>query len=81
MPLKPVTRVDIKIEDVEGLQDALDAAGGGGGAINGIFYENYKIVDANYTITSGKNAMTAGPIEIADGVEVTVPDGSTWTIV
>jgi hypothetical protein len=46
-----------------------------------VFYENGQTVNSNYTITTGKNAMTAGPITIADGVTVTVPDGSTWTIV
>lgn len=52
-----------------------------GGGTNAIFYENDQTVTQNYTITTGKNAMTAGPIAIADGVTVTIPDGSTWTIV
>lgn len=47
----------------------------------GVFYENDQTVASNYTITAGKNAMSAGPIEIANGIEVTVPNGSTWTIV
>ena len=51
------------------------------GAINGVFYENDQTVSTNYTITAGKNAMSAGDITIADGVTVTVPDGSTWSIV
>jgi hypothetical protein len=42
--------------------------------------ENDITITANYTITSGKNAMSAGPITIATGVTVTVPTGSTWTI-
>ena len=62
---------------------AWGAVGGGatGGANNPVFYENDQTVTVNYSITSGKNAMTAGPITIADGVAVTIPDGSTWTIV
>ena len=44
-------------------------------------FENANTITANYSITSGNNAMTAGPITIADGVDVTIPDGSTWTIV
>jgi hypothetical protein len=35
----------------------------------------------NYTITTSKNAMTAGPVTINSGVTVTVPSGSTWTVV
>lgn len=55
--------------------------GATGGAGNPAFYENDKTISANYEITFGKNAMTAGPIEIENGVTVTVPNGSTWVIV
>ena len=51
------------------------------GAVNGIFYENNQNVTTSYTITSGKNAMSAGPITIDSGVTVTIPVGSEWTIV
>jgi len=58
---------------------------GGGGATGGdadqVFFENDQAVTADYTITTGKNAMTAGPITIESGVTVVVPSGSTWTIV
>jgi hypothetical protein len=62
---------------------AWGAVGGGatGGAGNAVFYENDQTISVNYTITEGKNAMTAGPVTLADGVEVTIPDGTTWTIV
>lgn len=43
-------------------------------------FENAQIITADYTITTGNNAMSAGPITIADGVNVTIPDGATWTI-
>lgn len=57
--------------------------GGGatGGGSDDVFYENATTVTTSYTITSGKNAMTAGPIMINDGVTVTIPDGSTWSII
>jgi Repeat of unknown function (DUF5907) len=51
------------------------------GSQSGFLYENDQLVTANYTITSGKNAMSAGPITIDTGVTVTVPSGSVWTIV
>ena len=47
----------------------------------GIFYENGQNVTTNYTITNGKNAMSAGPITIDSGVTVTVGSGETWTVV
>ena len=53
----------------------------GGATTNAVFYENDNSVDVNYSITSGKNAMAAGPIAIKAGVTVTVPSGSFLTIV
>lgn len=52
-----------------------------GGAQQGIFYLNDKSVATDFTIGGTQNAMTAGPITIANGVTVTVSDGATWTIV
>ena len=43
-------------------------------------YEHAHTIASNYSITSGNNAMTAGPITINTGVSVTVPTGSTWII-
>ena len=53
----------------------------GGASTNQVFFENDNSVDVNYSITSGKNAMAAGPIAIKSGVTVTVPSGSFLTIV
>lgn len=44
-------------------------------------YENSNTIAANYTIANGNNAMSAGPITVNAGATVTVPSGSTWTIV
>ena len=57
------------------------AVGAAGGGTDAVFYENDSIITADYTITSGDNAMTAGPITINTGISVTVPTGSTWVIV
>lgn len=65
--------------------DVGEAGGAGGGATGGgndqVFYENGTNVTADYTITAGKNAMSAGPITIDSGVTVEVPVGSVWTVV
>lgn len=55
--------------------------GATGGGTDRFIYENDQIVTANYSITVGKNAMSAGPITISNGVTVTVPNGSTYTVV
>ena len=44
-------------------------------------YEHEHTIDADYSITSGNNAMSAGPITISSGYSVTIPTGSTWVIV
>ena len=68
-----------------GKVDISIAGGGGGGAVGAgtdkVFYENDIGVSQSYTITSGKNAMSAGPITLANGVVVTIPNGSTWSVV
>lgn len=45
-----------------------------------VFYENDQTVTTNYTITTGKNAMSAGPITVDPGITVTIPSGSEWSI-
>jgi len=52
-----------------------------GGGTDNVFFENDQVMTSNYTIKSGKNAMSAGPITINNGVTLTVPDGSTYTVV
>jgi hypothetical protein len=43
--------------------------------------ENGQVIDTNYTITTGKNAGAFGPITVLDNVTLTVPNGSTLSIV
>jgi hypothetical protein len=49
-------------------------------ASNGIIV-NSATVSENYTIPSGSNAMSAGPVTVNSGITVTVPSGSTWVVV
>jgi hypothetical protein len=57
--------------------------GGGakGGGTDDVFYENGQTITNNYTITVGKNAVTAGPVTVNSGVSVIIPSGSSWVIV
>lgn len=59
----------------------LNVDGGTGGAGNPILFENDITMSVNYTITTGKNAMSAGPITVDSGITLTVPSGSTYTVV
>jgi hypothetical protein len=49
-------------------------------ASNGLVV-NSATVAASYSIPSGSNAMSAGPVAVSSGITVTVPSGSVWTIV
>jgi len=42
---------------------------------------NTKTVSSNYTLSSSYNGVSAGPITISNGVTVTIPSGSAWSIV
>lgn len=53
----------------------------GGPVAGGVVYENGQTISSNYTMTSGNNGMSAGPITVATGVTVTIPSGSAWSIV
>jgi hypothetical protein len=63
----------------------LSWAEGGGGATGGgtdeVFLENDQVVTTDYTIPATKNAMSTGPVEIDDGVVITVSSGSRWVII
>jgi len=62
---------------------AWGAIGGGatGGSSDDVFYENGQTVTTSYTLSTGKNAMSAGPVTINAGATVTVPSGQSWSIV
>lgn len=54
----------------------------GDGFLTGMqLYENGQTISSNYTISTGANALTAGPVSVDTGVTVTVPVGSVWTVV
>lgn len=58
-----------------GITDAAPA--GAGGAI----VENSQTISASYTLTAGRNGVSAGPVTINSGSTVTVPSGASWVIV
>lgn len=63
------------------LDPNLNVGGATGAGTDKVFYENGQTVTTSYSISASKNAMSAGPITINNGITVTVPDGSTYTVV
>ena len=68
------------VTSVNGLTGAV-VAGAVGGGTDSVFYLNSVEITSSYTVPINKNAITAGPILVNNGVTVTVSDGSTWTVV
>ena len=77
----PDARFPSTLPAVDGSNLTGISAGATGGGTDEVFYENGQTVTTNYTITNGKNAMAAGPIQIQNGVTVTVGSGENLTIV
>lgn len=53
---------------------------GSGASAGGAVYENTQTIIANYTMTTGKNGESVGPITVASGITVTIPSGSRWVV-
>jgi hypothetical protein len=84
VPVAGDLRFNTTINQYEGYNgSAWSPVGGGatGGPGNFAFFENDQIISVDYTISTGKNAMTAGPVTVNNAVTVTVPESSVWTIV
>ena len=84
---KIIAGSNVTISPTGGTGDVTVNATGGGGSSNmptggggeDAFYQNTTTIDNNYSITAGKNAGTFGPVTVNG--DVTVPSGSTWTVV
>lgn len=64
----------------QGAQGFTGSVGATGGGTDQIFWLNGQTVTTSYSVPFQRNAMTAGPITINDGVTITVLSGSRWVI-
>lgn len=83
-PNSGMIRFNTDLTTFEGYNgSAWGSIGGGatGGGADQVFLENDNAVTVNYTLTTNKNAVSAGPVTINSGVTVTVPSGQSWVIV
>jgi len=83
-PNSGMIRFNTTLTQFEGYNGtAWSSVGGGatGGGADTVFFENSQTVTTNYTLTTNKNAVTAGPITVNSGVTVTIPSGSSWVVV
>jgi hypothetical protein len=83
-PTSGMIRFNTTLSQFEGYNGtAWSQVGGGatGGGADTVFLENSNTVTTNYTLSTGKNAVSAGPVTIDAGVTVTVPSGASWVVV
>jgi hypothetical protein len=83
-PATAQLRFNTTLAKFEGYNGTAWTAVGGaatGGGSDAIFIENDLTVTTNYTIGTNKNAGTFGPVSINNGITVTVPSNSVWSIV
>lgn len=83
-PSSGMIRFNTTLNQYEGYNGTSWASIGGGatgGGADAVFLETSNTVTTNYTLTTNKNAVTAGPVTINAGITVTVPSGQAWVIV
>ena len=66
---------------VSGSMAWTDLAPLGGVVGENVFFNNETDINSSYSIPASTNAMSAGPINVASGVTITIPSGSNWIIV
>lgn len=47
---------------------------------DGVLYENKTTISNNYTLSTGQNALSVGPITVDPNVTITIPVGQRWVI-
>ena len=76
-------RYNSTLNRYEGSSDgSWGALGGGatGGGSDRVFQLNTMVCTTDFTLPDGESALSAGPIEIEDGVTITINDDSSWVI-
>jgi hypothetical protein len=80
-PAAGMLRFNDDSDEFEGYDGTAWGSIGGGSNITAFgLWENASVISANYTIGSGNNATSSGPITINSGITVTVPTGSRWVV-
>ena len=79
-PGEGMLRYNSELDEFEGYAASAWGSIGGGASAGGAVYENSQSITANYTMTTGTNGHSVGPITVDSGVAVTIPSGSSWLV-
>jgi hypothetical protein len=74
----------IGVDGASGINGATGPAGASGANLiagaSGAIFENVTTIGANYTLTSGRNGLSVGPVTVGSGVTVTIPANQRWVV-
>ena len=73
-------RYNSELDEFEGYAASAWGSIGGGASAGGAVYENSQQITASYTMTSGTNGHSVGPITVVAPAVVTIPSGSSWLV-
>ena len=79
-PGEGMLRYNSELDEFEGYAASAWGSIGGGASAGGAVYENSQSITANYTMTSGTNGHSVGPITVVAPAVVTIPSGSSWLV-
>jgi hypothetical protein len=78
-PADGMIRYNTELDSFEGYVDG-DWGGIGGAQAGGAIITNKDVASVNYTIPSGTNGLSVGPVSVANGVTITVTSGQRWVV-
>lgn len=82
LPVNDGNANQILLTDGSGVLSWVDKPQGAvGGGTDNWAVEHDNTISTSYTINTGKNVISAGPLTVNSGATVTVPSGSNWVIV
>jgi len=79
-PAQGMFRYNTDLSQFEGY-DGASWGGIGGAQAGGAIQVNKSIATVSYTIASGSNGFSVGPVTLASGVTVSVASGQQWVVI
>lgn len=71
----------VEVIEAEGIQVVEVLAATPGVGTSRAIVENRIVISENHTITTGWNGLSVGPVTIAEGATVTIPENSQWRLI
>lgn len=78
-PVDGLIRYNTDLDSFEGYGNS-QWGGIGGAQAGGAILTNRSNASVSYTIASGENGLSVGPVTVADGVTITVSSGQRWLV-